>query len=67
MVAVPTRPRDHVGWLAYWAEQLGRALAEAVAHPCETGEDFRLNYAIHCARIVHGRALKVQPRLREKG
>lgn len=67
MVAVPVRPRDHKAWLAYWAEQLGQAIAEAVAHPEPAGEDFRLNYAVHCARIACGRAFKVQPRLQEAG
>jgi hypothetical protein len=64
MVAVPTHPRDHKAWLAYWAEQLERAIADAVAHPDPVGEDFRMNYVVHCARIAYGRATKVRPSLR---
>lgn len=57
---------DHKAWLAYWSEQLVRAIADAVAHPTPTGEDFRLNYAVHCARIACSRAMKVRPRLKEQ-
>ncbi len=60
MVPVPTNTRDHAAWLAYWGEQLTRAIADAIAN----GGDFRIAYAVNCARIAHGRALKVKPRLK---
>ena len=58
----PTDPRDHAGWLAHWSDQLVRTIRDAVAHPeCE----FRLAYAVNCARIAHSRACKAYPRLKE--
>lgn len=61
----PNNPRDHKAWLAYWRDQLVNAIADAVQHPDFNTEDFRLNYAVHCARIAHGRALKAHPKLKE--
>jgi hypothetical protein len=60
----PINPRDHRAWLAYWSERLLAGIADAVAHPGASGEDFRLQWVVHCARIAHGRALKVRPRLK---
>lgn len=60
------RASDHRAWLAHWSEQLGGAIRDAIDHPSPSGEDFRLNYAIHCARIACGRAMKVKPGLKVK-
>lgn len=57
---------DHKAWLAYWSEQLVRAIADAVAHPATGTEDFRLNYAVHCARIACSRAMKVRRNLKPR-
>jgi hypothetical protein len=61
MIQPPKNTRDHKGWLAYWGEQLVAAIADAASHP---PDGFRENYAVNCARIAHGRALKAKPSLR---
>ena len=64
MIRPPTDTRDHKAWLAYWGEQAVAAIADAVAHPEFVYEDFKMQYAVHCARIVHSRAIKVRRSLK---
>jgi hypothetical protein len=62
---LPTDARDHKAWLEHWGKQLVAAIRDAQAHPeHESHDDFRLRYAISCARIAHGRAMKVKPSLK---
>ncbi len=65
MTPLPRNAKDHKAWLNYWTEQLVAAIAAAVAQPGFVHEDFRLNYAVHCARIAHSRACKVRPSLKK--
>ena len=61
---MPINTRDHAAWLSHWADQLVAAITSAVAHP-PVGEDFRLQWAVHCARIAHSRAVKARPSLKK--
>ena len=63
--AAPTDPRNHKAWVAYWGDQLVAAIVDAVAHPED--DNMRLRYAINCARIAYGRAIKARPSLKPKG
>lgn len=60
-------PRDHRAWLAHWSASLVKAIADAIANPPAVGqaEDFRLQWAVHCARLAHRRAIKAHPRLKQ--
>ncbi len=60
----PLDGRDHKAWLEYWGTQLVGAIANAVAPAEESTADYRLNYAVNCAKIAHRRALKVKPALK---
>ena len=64
MIKTPSDSRDHRGWLEYWGEQAVAAIADAVAHPEFVYEDFKMQYAVHCARIAHSRAIKVRRSLK---
>lgn len=66
MAPLPRNTKDHKAWLAYWGEQLVNAIAVAVAQPDFVHEDFRMQYAVHCARIAHSRAVKVRRSLKEQ-
>lgn len=60
-------PKNHKAWLEHWSTQLVRAVADAIVNPptADQHEDFRLQWAVHCARLAHSRALKAHPRLKK--
>lgn len=64
-MATPSNQRDHLAWLHYWADQLARALNDATTDQNPVTAAFSLNYAVNCARIAHGRAMKAKPGLRK--
>lgn len=66
IAAPPPQRNNHRAWLAYWADELVRAIARAVANPAPTTVwDHDMLQVIRCARSAHGRAIRVRPSLRE--
>lgn len=58
---------DHRAWLAYWSQQMLRAIAAHAAgavSPAGSPWDMEQEHAVRAARMCHYHALRVKPALR---